>query len=65
MAIEMTGDQRAENIAVWLEGLAAALDRRAKADPTMAADYTGAAAAYRARASDIRAGIDLPAQQAA
>lgn len=57
----LDGDQRAESIAVWLEGLAEAAERRAIVGPGKHHDsFTGQAAFARGAASGVRAGLDLP-----
>lgn len=53
-------NDRAESIAVWLERMAAKHEKAALTDLSDLGSDRLLAIHYRARASDIRAGIDLP-----
>lgn len=52
--------ERGEFIAHWLEGLADSHTARASRDIIHRDFHRGVATLYRARASDVRAGLDLP-----
>lgn len=56
----LDGPARAESIALWLEHLADVLTERARGDPLLGHHHQRSATLYRARASDIRADLDLP-----
>lgn len=58
--LPITSAERGEFTAHWLEGLADSHIARAVRDITHADFHRGVATLYRARASDVRAGLDLP-----
>ena len=60
MLNEMTAAVRGEHTATWLETLADAHERRAVDDPLNESFHRGIAILYRARANDVRAGMDIP-----
>jgi hypothetical protein len=48
-----------ESIALWLERMADAHEKKRKSDPKFEKFHDLTATIYRARASDIRAGLDV------
>ena len=56
----MTAKERGESVAKWLENLADIHDERGKDDMQNAPYHRGIATLYRARASDVRAELDIP-----
>lgn len=58
--LQITSAERGEFTAAWLEDLAASCTTRAERDMIHADFHRGVAIIYRARAADVRAGLDLP-----
>lgn len=58
--LQITSAERGEFVAAWLEALADSCAACAERDMIHADFHRGVAIIYRARASDVRAGLDLP-----
>lgn len=56
---DMTAGQRGESIAQWLENLADLSEQRGDQKPLDRHYYRGIAVLYRARATDVRAALDV------
>ena len=60
LPVDMTAGQRGESVARWLEGLADHCEYYGEHKPLDRHYYRGIAILYRARATDVRAALDIP-----